>query len=95
MLFFQCGPRDTITATLQGKVFDKDIESVVRISPTGGADGGEAMMIHRLADLPPLLRGIPEGAGVVAESHYRGAVLARLIDTTGSTWPDRPLWPDH
>lgn len=58
------------------------------------AQRGLMLMIHRLADLPPLLRSVPEGADVMAEAGYQGVVLARLIDTTDATWPERPVWPE-
>ena len=54
---------------------------------------GFVLLNHRLADLPPLLRGAPGGAPVVAEVRDHGVVLARLVDTTQHTWPERPSWP--
>ncbi|MEQ9411880.1 MAG: glycosyltransferase family 39 protein [Fuerstiella sp.] len=56
---------------------------------------GLILLIHRLADLRPMLRTVPSGATVVAEARYRNVVLARLIDTTEATWPELPDWPDR
>lgn len=56
---------------------------------------GLILLIHRLADLRPALRHVPQGAVVVAEARYDGVVLARLIDTTEATWESIPDWPDH
>ena len=42
---------------------------------------GLLLLIHRLADLPPELRRVPEGATILAEVHLNAVVLARLIDT--------------
>ncbi len=42
---------------------------------------GLLLLIHRLADLRPELRTVPEGATIVAEVHLEKVVLARLIDT--------------
>ena len=58
------------------------------------AQRGLMLMIHRLADLPPALRTVPEGARVIAEAHNGDVVLARLIDTTHGTWQQRPAWPE-
>ena len=55
---------------------------------------GLLLLLHRLADLPPGLREIPEGATVVAEATYRGVVMARLIDTsTATSWTHFEGWP--
>jgi hypothetical protein len=54
---------------------------------------GLTLLIHRLADLPPHLREVPDGATVVATAEYRGVTLARLIDTTNGTWERQPNWP--
>ncbi len=43
---------------------------------------GLLLLIHRLADLRPELRTVPEGATIVAEVHLDAVVLARLIDTS-------------
>lgn len=55
---------------------------------------GLLLQLHRLADLPPGLRGVPPGATVVAEAVYRGVVLARLVDTTSATWTEFDSWPE-
>ena len=54
---------------------------------------GLLLLIHRLADLPPLLRHVPEGATIIASAQFKGVVLAQLIDTSVATWPSRPKWP--
>ena len=56
---------------------------------------GLILLIHRLADLPPLLRTAPQGATVIADIQYRGATLAQLIDTTDATWNELPSWPEN
>ena len=43
---------------------------------------GLLLLIHRLADLRPELRTVPEGATIVAEVRLDAVVLARLIDTS-------------
>ncbi len=55
---------------------------------------GLILLNHRLADLPPLLREVPEGADVIAEVKSEGVVIARLIDTTKHTWLKRSSWPE-
>ncbi len=57
------------------------------------AQRGLTLLLHRLADLPPRYRDVPAGAKVVAESQYGSVVLARLIDTSQSTWQGGPNWP--
>jgi len=57
------------------------------------AQRGLTLLIHRLADLRPALRDVPEGATVVAAVKYGDVVLARLIDTSAATWPSIPDWP--
>ncbi|MCR9201727.1 MAG: glycosyltransferase family 39 protein [Planctomycetaceae bacterium] len=54
---------------------------------------GLLLQLHRLADLPPGLRGVPKGAAVIAEAKYRGVVLARLVDTTDANWTQFQSWP--
>ena len=54
---------------------------------------GLLLLLHRLADLPPLLRSGPTGAPVVADVKYRGVMLARLVDTSVATWDSKPSWP--
>lgn len=54
---------------------------------------GLTLLIHRLADLPPHLREVPDGATVVATAEHRGVTLARLIDTSNATWKRQPNWP--
>ena len=56
---------------------------------------GLMLMIHRLADLRPSLREMPPGAKLIAETRYRGVVLARLFDTSDANWNDLPNWPDQ
>ncbi|MCA9084512.1 MAG: glycosyltransferase family 39 protein, partial [Planctomycetaceae bacterium] len=59
------------------------------------AQRGLTLLIHRLADLRPALRHVPQGATVLAEVISDGVVLARLIDTTNATWPEIPDWPNE
>ncbi len=54
---------------------------------------GLLLLIYRLADLPPLLRTVPDGAPVIVTAQYRGVLLAQLIDTSVATWTERPKWP--
>ncbi len=56
---------------------------------------GILLLVHRLADLRPSLRTVPEGAGVLAEISCRGTVLARLMDTTAATWTEVGDWPEE
>ena len=58
------------------------------------AQRGLVLLMHRLADLPPLLRHMPAGARIVAEVQSEGVVIARLIDTSDNTWPEKPFWPE-
>ena len=53
---------------------------------------GLILLVHRLADLRPELRSVPDGAVVVAEARLGDTVLARLIDTTEGTWSELPEW---
>ena len=54
---------------------------------------GLLLLLHRLADLPPLLRSGPTGAPVGPDVKYRGVMLARLVDTSVATWDSKPSWP--
>ena len=54
---------------------------------------GLLLLIHRLADLRPALREIPDGARLVTEIRHGSSVLARLIDTTDAEWDSVPDWP--
>ncbi len=51
---------------------------------------GLLLLLHRLADLRPVLREIPPGADLRIEVRHDGVVLARLIDTTHATWTVTP-----
>lgn len=53
---------------------------------------GLVLLLHRLADLPPILRNPPEGNEPLIEVRLDGRVLARLVDTTESTWKERAKW---
>jgi len=53
---------------------------------------GLILLVYRLADLRPDLRKVPEGARVVAEVSLRGAILARLVDTSNATWEEVREW---
>lgn len=50
---------------------------------------GLLLLLHRLADLRPELRTVPEGATIIAEVRLERVVLARLIDTRSSTLRSR------
>ncbi|MEZ6123771.1 MAG: glycosyltransferase family 39 protein [Planctomycetaceae bacterium] len=54
---------------------------------------GLVLLMHRLADLPPMYRSAPPGADIVAERQEDGVVLAQVIDNTQHTWPPSPNWP--
>ncbi|MEZ6061926.1 MAG: glycosyltransferase family 39 protein [Planctomycetaceae bacterium] len=54
---------------------------------------GLLLLVHRLADLRPSLRSVPDGAEVLAEVTSNGTVLARLIDTTSASWTEVADWP--
>ena len=56
---------------------------------------GLMLTIHRLGDLRPVMRKVPPGAKLIAETTHRGVVLARLFDTSEVTWSDFPNWPGH
>lgn len=51
---------------------------------------GLLLLLHRLADLRPSMRDVPAGATLVAEVRHDDMVLARLVDTTNSTWVETP-----
>ena len=53
---------------------------------------GLVLLLHRLADLPPLLRKDPEGSHSVVEVELNHRLLARLVDTSQVTWPEKPKW---
>jgi hypothetical protein len=48
---------------------------------------GLLLLIHRLADLRPELRTVPEGATIIAEVRLDKVILARLIDTSNLERP--------
>ncbi len=54
---------------------------------------GLVLLLHRLADLPPQLRQPPPGNTPLIEVRQDGRVLARLVDTTETTWQEKPQWP--
>ena len=54
---------------------------------------GLLLLIHRLADLRPALREIPDGARLVTESRHGSSGLARLSDTTDAECDSVPDWP--
>lgn len=49
---------------------------------------GLLLLNHRLADLRPSLRDLPDGTAVVADVRYGGVVLVRLIDTRTQPLPN-------
>jgi hypothetical protein len=53
---------------------------------------GLVLLLHRLADLPPGLRTAPEGNEPLVEVQLNRRVLARLVDTSQVTWPEKPKW---
>ena len=53
---------------------------------------GLVLLLHRLADLPPGLRTPPPDNQPLTETVLNGRVLARLVDTTRSTWLRKPHW---
>ena len=57
------------------------------------AQKGLILIIHRLADVRPSLRAPPPGARLIAETRYRGVVMAQLFDTTTAEWEELPDWP--
>lgn len=53
---------------------------------------GLILLIHRLAELRPVLREPPNGTSPLVEVRQDQRVLARLVDTTSETWPEVPQW---
>jgi len=53
---------------------------------------GLVLLIHRLADLPPQLRQPPRNNVPLVEVQSGGRILAQLIDTTQTTWQEKPEW---
>jgi hypothetical protein len=53
---------------------------------------GLVLLVHRLADLPPLLRQPPKDTSPIVEVRLDGKVLAQLIDTSETTWQEKPEW---
>lgn len=53
---------------------------------------GLVLLLHRLAELPPNFRHPPAGNEPLIEVRLQGRVLARLVDTTESTWKEQTKW---
>ncbi len=53
---------------------------------------GLVLLIHRLADLPPQLRQPPENRDPLVEVQSDDRILAQLIDTSKTTWQEKPQW---
>ncbi|MCH2210296.1 MAG: glycosyltransferase family 39 protein [Fuerstiella sp.] len=53
---------------------------------------GLILLIHRLADLPPVLRNPPADNQPLVEIRLNDRILAQLIDTRKTTWSRKPAW---
>ena len=53
---------------------------------------GLVLLLHRLADLPPGLRQTPADNQPLMEIQLDHRILARLVDTTHSTWLKKAEW---
>lgn len=56
---------------------------------------GLLLCIHRLADLRPVLTGIPDGAKLMGSARYGSTDLMTLLDLADVQWETVPDWPER